>query len=137
MLYINGKKVYNLTGQVVKLAADNNQYVAIPSDGIAKVYYNDEKRLCPESWTFVQEDGKEYKNSTGVLTPRTYESLYVDAVDEWFYKWDGDFIVSFEYYFACRELGLPTDRLYTVGGAFLEGHRELPWHYQILKKIGV
>ena len=133
MLYINGKKVYNLTGQEIKLAADNNQYVAIPSDGIAKVHYSDEKRLCPESWTFVQDDGTVVRNATGVLTPRTYESLYVDAVDEWFYKWDGDFIVSFEFYFACRELGLPTDRLYTVGGAFLEGHRGLPGTHKTLK----
>lgn len=135
MLKINGRRIFNLTGQEIKLdvAADGGSYVAVPSDGIARTYYMPPKSRWAESWTFVQEDGKEYKNSTGVLTPRTYESLYVDAVDEWFYEWDGDFIVSFEYYFACRELGLPTDRLYTVARPIddwmvIEGYQELIKH---------
>ena len=132
MLYINGKRVFNLTGQVINLAA-NGSYVAIPSDGIAKVEYIDEKGRWAESWTFVQDNGVEVKNSTGVLTPRAYDALYVDEVDDWFYEWDGDFIVSFEYYFACRELGLPTDRLYTVGGPIddypvIEGYAGLIKH---------
>lgn len=134
MLKINGRRVFNLTGQEIKLAADINQYVTIPSDGIARTYYIAPKSRWAESWTFVQDDGKEGKSYRGgVLAPGNDESLYVDTVDDWFYKWDGDFIVPFEYYFACREIGLPTDRLYTVAGPIddwmvIEGYQELIKH---------
>ena len=133
MLKINGKRVFNLTGQEIRLATDDDSYIAIPSEGIAKVCYSDYSRRRLESWTFVQDDGKEYKNSFGVLTPKIDECRHVADVDTWFLAWDGDFIVSFEYYFACRELGLPTDRLYTVSGAVddwkvVEGYRALIKH---------
>ena len=134
MLKINGRRIFNLTGQEIKLAADYGSYVVVPSDGIAKVYYMAPKSRWAESWTFVQDDGKECKSYRGgVLAPRDDESLDVDTVDDWFYKWDGDFIVPFEFYFACRELGLPTDRLYTVAGPIddwmvIEGYQELIKH---------
>ena len=134
MLKINGRRIFNLTGQEIKLDADGGSYVAVPSDGIARTYYMAPKSRWAESWTFVQDDGKEYKSYLGgVLAPRDHESLHVDTVDDWFYKWDGDFIVPFEYYFACRELGLPTDRLYTVARPIddwmvIEGYQELIKH---------
>ena len=136
MLKINGRRIFNLTGQEIKLDvdADGGSYVAVPSDGIARTYYMAPKSRWAESWTFVQDDGKEYKGYLGgVLAPRDHESLHVDTVDDWFYKWDGDFIVPFEYYFACRELGLPTDRLYTVARPIddwmvIEGYQELIKH---------
>ena len=117
MLYINERRVFNLTGQEIKLAADNGSYIVVPSDGIAKVYYSESSRRRAEYLTNSQYDGKECKNSTGVLTPKIYKSSYVYWLDDWFYEWDGDFIVPFEFYFTCRETDLPTDRLYTVAGA--------------------
>ena len=83
MLKINGRRIFNLTGQEIKLAAGNNAYMTIPSDGIVEVYYRDER------------------------------SRWADPV--------------------CRELGLPTDRLYTVGEAIhdgknIEGYRSLVKH---------
>ena len=118
MLYINNRKVYNLTGQEIKLAADDGSCIVVPSDGIAKVYYDESARRREEYLTNLQYDRKEYKNSTGALTPKIFKSSYVYWLDDWFYEWDGDFIVSFEFYFTWREIvGLPTDRLYTVAGA--------------------
>ena len=121
-----GRKVYNLTGIEIRLAAGNGKYVAIPSDGTVEVFYRDERSRWADP---IQVDG----TRVWALVPKNYEDRYVDDVDEWFYEWDGDFIVPFEYYFACRELGLPTDRLYTVGEAIhdgknIEGYRALVKH---------
>ena len=126
MLKINGRRIFNLTGQEIKLAAGNNAYMTIPSDGIVEVYYRDERSRWADP---VQSDGMR----VWVLTPKTYEDRYVDDVDDWFLEWDSDFIVPLEYYLACRELGLPTDRLYTVGEAIhdgknIEGYRSLVKH---------
>ena len=127
MINISGNKIYNLTGNEIRLTADNGKYVAIPSDGIVEVYYRDERARWAEP--AVLDNG----TRVWVLTPKTYEDRYVDDVDDWFLEWDGDFIVPLEYYLACRELGLPTDRLYTVGEAIhdgknIEGYRSLVKH---------
>ena len=117
MLTVNGRVVYNLTGQIINLAADGGSYVAIPSDGIVKVYYLAQESHHAETWEFC-DDSRVIRGTANVHIAKNdgvdYETIDdVDPVPE---EWDGDFIVTNEYYFACRELGLPTDRLYTVAG---------------------
>ena len=117
MLKINGRRVFNLTGQSINLAADGGQFIAIPSEGIVKVYYVAHDCHHAETWEFC-DDSHESRGTAKVILSRNDGVDYdtIDDVDPVPEEWDGDFIVSNEYYLACRELGLPTDRFYTVAG---------------------
>lgn len=106
---VTGKRVYNFTGSPIRLMRQDGKFVKIPVDGFAPARRSDDWRKMilddKASFTYLDES-------------RRYDWYNVDPIEEFIPQSEDDnwvAIVTCDYYYACREMDLPTDRLYTVG----------------------
>lgn len=101
MININGKNFYNMTGEVIRLWNSRaKRYEEIPSDGFLEVSYT-ENFGC----RWVKDGG------ISIMEHADRKATAVDPILDY----DGDVIVTVEYFNACRDLGVPTSGLFTLG----------------------
>ena len=108
MLKINGANVYNLTGIPIRMIGKNGKPIIIGVDGFAPANRGGEwRKAIIDSTTSIDYH---YEH-------RGYDYYNVDPIDEFVDQSDGNWaaIVTTEYLIGCLDMGLPTDRLYTVG----------------------
>ena len=113
-LKVNGYWIYNLTGKTIRLWDKiEKEFAAIPADGMVQTHRRRTIEYAVSS--ICDTDAR-----IGVIDETGSTWYDVDPVSDWIpekIKTGGRWaaIVSEEYVLACRELGFPTDRLYTVG----------------------
>lgn len=133
-LKVNGTWIYNLTGKTIRLwDSVYKEFAAIPADGMAQTH---RRRTIEHAVSSICDTDARI----GIIAETGSTSYNVDPVSDWIpekirdgSRWAA--IVSDDYVVACRELGLPTDRLYTVGepwiregGLTIQGYMNLVKH---------
>ena len=111
---ITGKKIYNLTGSPIRMVARNGSTVVIDADGFAPSTRGGDWK------TMILDGGAASINCYD--QSRGHDYYDVDPIDEFIPdSGNGNWfaIVTDEYYMACLDMELPTDRLYTVGQPLL------------------
>ena len=124
-----GKRIFNLTGSPIKMIARRSgSSFVIDSDGFAP-------SNRAGAWKKMKLDNSyaiEYYDVS-----RGYDYYNVDPVDgfipdsgndDWFA------IVTDEYYMACLDMDLPTDRLYTVGKPLMNADGTIRGYGYLVKR---
>ena len=125
---ITGKRVYNLTGSHIRMVNMDGRTVDIAVDGLAPAHRGgDWKKIVFEDDTFVDY----HDESEG------YDFYDVDFIDEFIpdsENRDWFAIVTVDYYIACRDMGLPTKRLFTVGEPIVDADGSIKGYKYLIKR---
>ena len=126
---ITGKKIYNLTGSPIRMVARNGSTVVIDADGFAPSTRGGDWK------TMILDGGVASINCCDVSRGHDYydvdpieDFIPVSGNRDWFA------IVTDEYYMACLDMGLPTDRLYTVGVPLLNADGSIRGNSCLVKR---
>lgn len=124
-----GKRIFNLTGSPIKMIArrNGNSFV-IDADGFAPSNRGGawKKMILDNCYAIEYYD-----------VSRGYDYYNVDPIDKFIPDSDnGDWfaIVTDEYYMACLDMGLPVDRLYTVGKPLLNADGTIRGNGYLVKR---
>ena len=125
---ITGKKVYNFTGSPIRMRRQGGKFVKITVDGFAPASRsNDWKAMILDdkaSFTYLDES-------------KHYDWYNVDPINEYIPDSEnGDWfaIVTVDYYIACRDMGFPTERLFTVGDPIVDDDGSIKGYRCLIKR---
>ena len=128
---ITGKKIYNLTGSPIRMVARNGSTVVIDADGFAPSTRGGDWK------TMILDGGVTSINCYDVS--RGHDYYDVDPIEDFIPDSDSGnrdwfAIVTDEYYMACLDMELPTDRLYTVGVPLLNADGSIRGNSCLVKR---
>lgn len=140
---ITGKKVYNLTGSPIRLRRQDGNFVKITVDGFAPASRSNDWRtmILNDKASFTYLDGSRHYDWYNVFTyldeSGNCDWFNVDPIEEFIPDSEnGDWfaIVTVDYYIACRDMGFPTERLFTVGKPIVDDDGSIKGYKYLIKR---